>query len=65
MKVYKAKKNKIVISTIVPMGDACNTKVEKVNSLLKEFCENNGIDLILHDKHQCQVTLKQRKATLH
>ena len=47
------------------MGDACNTKVEKVNSLLKEFCENNGIDLILHDKHQCQVTLKQRKATLH
>ena len=65
VKVYKAKKNKIVISTIVPRGDACNTKVEKVNSLLKEFCENNGIDLILHDKHQCQVTLKQRKATLH
>ena len=65
MKVYKAKKNKIVISTIVPMGDACNTKVEKVNSLLKEFCENNGIDLILYDKYQCQVTLKQRKATLH
>ena len=47
------------------MGDACNTKVEKVNSLLKEFCENNGIDLILYDKYQCQVTLKQRKATLH
>ena len=43
------------------MGDACNTKVEKVNSLLKEFCENNGIDLILYDKYQCQVTLKQRK----
>ena len=48
VKVLKINKNKIVISTIVPRGDACNTKVEKVNSLLKEFCENNGIDLILH-----------------
>ena len=48
IKVLKTNKNKIVISTIVPRGDACNTKVEKVNSLLKEFCENNGIDLILH-----------------
>ena len=48
VKVLKINKNKIVISAIVPRGDACNTKVEKVNSLLKEFCENNGIDLILH-----------------
>ena len=44
IKVLKTNKNKIVISTIVRRGDACNTKVEKVNSLLKEFCENNGID---------------------
>ena len=43
------------------MGDACNTKVEKVNSLLKEFCENNGIDLILHDKHQSKWHLSKGK----
>ena len=49
VKVRKKNKNKIVISTIVPREDACNTKVKKDNSLLKEFYENNGIDLILHD----------------
>ena len=49
VKVLYANKNKIVISNIVPRGDACNTKVEKVNSLLKKFCENNSIDLISHD----------------
>ena len=49
VKVLKTNENKIVTSTIVPRGDACNAKVEKVNSLLKEFCENNGIDLISHD----------------
>ena len=49
VKVHKTNKNKIVISTIVLRGDACSTKVEKLNSLLKEFCENNGIDLISHD----------------
>ena len=48
VQVLKTNKNKIVISTIASRGDTCNTKVEKVNSLLKEFCENNGIDLILH-----------------
>ena len=49
-KVLKTNKNKIVISTIVPKGDACKIKVKKVNSLLKELCVNNGIDLNLHDK---------------
>ena len=29
-------------------GGAYNTKVEKVNTLLKEFCENNGIETISH-----------------
>ena len=34
VKVLKTNKNKIVISTIVQRGDACNTKIENVNSLL-------------------------------
>ena len=38
IKELKTEKNKIVDSTIVPRGDAYNTKVEKVNTLLKEFC---------------------------
>ena len=42
-------KKKIEVSTIVPRGDAYNTKVEKVNTLLKEFLENNGIDTISHE----------------
>ena len=48
VKVLKTNKNKIVISTIDPRGDACNIKVEKVHSLWMEFCKSNGIDLILH-----------------
>ena len=40
----KTDKNKIV-----PRGDACNTKAEKVNTLLREFCENKGIDTISHN----------------
>ena len=54
--VLKTNKNKIVITTIVPRGDACNTKVEKVNSLLKEFCESNGIDMIFHDNINAKVS---------
>ena len=49
IKELKTDKIKIVVSTIVPRGDAYNTKAEKVNSLLKEFCENNCIDTISHD----------------
>ena len=45
----KGDKNKIIVSTFVPRGDDYNTKVENVNTLLKEFCENNGIDMISHD----------------
>ena len=44
----KTDKNKIVVSTIVPRGDAYNTKVEKVNTLLQGFCENDGTDRISH-----------------
>ena len=39
----------LVVSTIVRKGETCNTKVEKVNTLLKEFCKNNSIDTISHD----------------
>ena len=38
IKELKTEKNKIVDSTIVPRGDVYNTKAEKVNTLLKEFC---------------------------
>ena len=63
VKVLFANKNKIVISNIVPRGDACNTKVEKVNSLLKKFCENNSIDLISHDN--INVKRNSNKGKLH
>ena len=46
---FKTDKNKIVVSTIVPRGDVYNTKADKVNTLLKEFYENNGIDTISRD----------------
>ena len=49
IKELKTDQNKIVFSTIVPRGDAYNTKAEKANTLLKEFCENNGTDTISHD----------------
>ena len=49
IKDLKGDKNKIIVSTFVPRGDDYNTKVENVNTLLKEFCENNGIDMISHD----------------
>ena len=63
VKVYKTNKNKKVISTIAPRGDACNTKVEKFKSLLKEFCENNGIDLLLHDNASVKKHLKKERRT--
>ena len=65
VKVLKTNKNKIVISTIAPRGDACNTKVEKVNSLLKEFCENNGINLILNDNINVKRHLNKGKLHLN
>ena len=58
IKELKTDKNKIVVSTIVPMGDAYNTKAEKVNTLLNEFCENNGIDTISHDNINVKKHLK-------
>ena len=60
----KKNKNKIVISTIFPREDACNTKVKKDNSLLKEFYENNGIDLILHANINAKRYLNKGKLHL-
>ena len=65
VKVLKTNENKIVISTMVPRGDACNTKVEKVDSLLKEFCENNDIDLILHNNINAKRHLSKGKLHLN
>ena len=65
VKVLKINKNKIVISAIAPRGDACNTKVEKVNSLLKEFCENNGVNLILNDNINVKRHLNKGKLHLN
>ena len=45
----KTGKNKIVVSTIIPRGHAYNTKVEKLNTLLNEFCKYNGVDTISHN----------------
>ena len=49
IKELERDKNKIVISTIVSRGDAYNTKAEKVNTLPKEFYENNDTDTISHE----------------
>ena len=58
VKELKTDKNKIVVSTIVPRGDAYNTKAEQVITLLKEFCENNGTDTISHDNINVKKHLK-------
>ena len=63
IKELKVGKNKIVVSTIVPRGDSYNAKAEKVNTLLKELCENNGIDTIYHDN--VNVKKQFNKGKLH
>ena len=65
IKELKTDKNKIVVSTIVPRGDAYNTKAEKVNNLLKEFCKNNGIDTISHDNINVKKHLNKGKLHLN
>ena len=49
IKELKTDKNKIAVSTLVPRGNIYNITDEKVNTLLKEFCENNGDETISHD----------------
>ena len=65
IKELKADENKIVVSTIVPRDDAYNTKAEKVNTLLKEFCESNGIDTISHDNIIVKKYLNKGKLHLN
>ena len=64
IKELKKDENKIVVSTIVPRGDAYNTKAGKVNTLLIEFYENNGIETISHDNINEKKHLKN-KGKLH
>ena len=63
IKELNTDKNKIVVSTIVPRSDACNTKAVKVNTLLKKFCENNGIDTVSH--YNINVKKHLNKGKLH
>ena len=63
IKELKADKNKIVVSSIILRGDTYNTKVEKLNTLLKEFCENNGVDTISHNNIKVKKHLN--KGNLH
>ena len=65
IKELKTDKNKVVISTIVPRGDTFNAKAEKVNTLLKEFCDNNGIDTISHDNINMKKHLNKGKLHLN
>ena len=65
IKELKTDKNKIVVSTIVPRGDAYNTKAEKVNTLLKEFCEKNNTDTISHDNINVKKHLNKGKLHLN
>ena len=65
IKGLKTDKNKIVVSTIVPRGAACNTNAEKLNTLLKEICENNGIETISHDNINMNKHLSKGKLHLN
>ena len=65
IKELKTDKNKIVVSTIVPRGDAYNTQAKKVNTMLKEFCENNGIDTVSHDNINVKKLLNKGKLHLN
>ena len=62
IKELKRDKNKTVVSAIATGGDAYNTK-EKVTTLLKKFCENNGIDTISHDNINVEEHLKKGNYT--
>ena len=54
-----------MITPIVLRGNTYNTKAEKVNTLLKEFCENNGIDTISHDDINMKKHLNKEKVHLN
>ena len=47
------------------MSDTYNTKAEKVNTLLKNFCENNGIDTISYDNINGKKYLNKGKLHLN
>ena len=65
IKELKTDKNKVVVSTIIPRGDTYNAKAEKVNTLLKEFCDNNGVDTISHDNINVKKHLNKGKLHLN
>ena len=65
IKELKTDKNNIVVSTIVPRGNAYNTNAEKVDNLLKEFCENNSSDTISHDNINVKKHLNKGKLHLN
>ena len=65
IKELKTDKHKTVVSTIVPRGDAYNTKAEKLDTLLKGFCKNNGIDTISHDNINVKKHLNKGKLYLN
>ena len=61
----KTDNNKTFVSTIVLRGENYNLKVEKVNTLVKEFCENNGIGTISHDNINVKKHLNKGKLRLN
>ena len=61
----KTDNNKTFVSTIVLRGENYNLKVEKVNTLVKEFCENNGIGTISHDNINVKKHLNKGKLHLN
>ena len=61
----KIDNNKTFVSTIVLRGENYNLKVEKVNTLVKEFCENNGIGTISHDNINVKKHLNKGKLHLN
>ena len=61
----KTDNNKTFVSAIVLRGENYNLKVGKVNTLVKEFCENNGIDTISHDNINVEKHLNKGKLHLN
>ena len=65
IKEPKTAKNKIVVSTLVLRGHAYNTNVEKVSTLLQEFCEDDGTETISHDNINVKKHLNKGKIHLN
>ena len=62
-KSIKTKKNKIIISKLVPRADKLNDKANDVNKKLEEICKNDSIDIM--DNSNINIKRHINKNKLH